>query len=94
VHGDFHHHNIVRAAQGFIAIDPKPYLSDREYDVAPFLGNPIGNVLGDVTQTNRRIQEFVHFGLDEFRIRAWTVIRGSYLRPGPEYREVLRQLVA
>ncbi|MGA2433573.1 MAG: aminoglycoside phosphotransferase family protein, partial [Acidimicrobiales bacterium] len=26
VHGDFHHHNILRSAEGFVAIDPKPYL--------------------------------------------------------------------
>jgi streptomycin 6-kinase len=94
VHGDFHHHNIVRSGQRFVAIDPKPYLSDREYDVAPYLWNPIGNFLDDIAQTERRIQAFTAVGLDEFRIRAWTVIRGSYLRSGPEYLDGLKELIA
>ena len=81
VHGDFHHHNILRHGDRFVAIDPKPYLADREYDVASFLWNPIGNYMQDRAQTERRIAAFAAAGLDDFRIRAWTVIRGSYLRP-------------
>jgi len=81
VHGDFHHHNILRQDDGFVAIDPKPYLADREYDVPSFLWNPIGNQIEDREQTERRIAAFVAAGLDDFRIRAWTVIRASYLRP-------------
>jgi streptomycin 6-kinase len=81
VHGDFHHHNILRHGDRFVAIDPKPYLADREYDVPSFLWNPIGNRMDDRVQTERRIAAFVAAGLDDFRIRAWTVIRGAYLRP-------------
>lgn len=82
VHGDFHHHNVLRHGDRFVAIDPKPYLADREYDVPSFLWNPLGNRLEDREQTERRIAAFVAAGLDDFRIRAWTVIRGAYLRPG------------
>jgi streptomycin 6-kinase len=81
VHGDFHHHNILRHGDRFVAIDPKPYLADREYDVPSFLWNPIGNHMEDRAQTERRIAAFAAAGLDDFRIRAWTVIRGSYLQP-------------
>jgi len=81
VHGDFHHHNILRHGDRFVAIDPKPYLSEREYDVPSFLWNPIGNRMDDREQTEGRIAAFVAAGLDDFRIRAWTVIRGAYLRP-------------
>src|SRR5437660_1653581 len=81
VHGDFHHHNILRHAARLVAIDPKPYLADREYDVPSFLWNPLGNRMEDRQRTERRIAAFVAAGLDEFRIRAWTVIRGAYLRP-------------
>lgn len=94
VHGDLHHHNILQSGKRYVAIDPKPYLADREYDVPAFLWNPIGNYLADVAQTERRIQAFTAAGLDDFRIRAWTVIRGSYLRSGPEYIEGLRALIA
>jgi streptomycin 6-kinase len=82
VHGDFHHHNILRHSDRFVAIDPKPYLADREYDVPSFLWNPMQNRMEDRDQTERRIAAFVAAGLDDFRIRAWTVIRGAYLRPG------------
>jgi hypothetical protein len=37
--------------------------------------------MDDREQTERRIAAFVAAGLDDFRIRAWTVIRGAYLRP-------------
>jgi streptomycin 6-kinase len=91
VHGDFHHHNILRNGDRFVAIDPKPYLADREYDVPSFLWNPLDNRMTDSGQTERRIAAFVAAGLDDFRIRAWTVIRGAYLRP--EYADRLRALI-
>lgn len=81
VHGDFHHHNILRHGDGYAAIDPKPYLADREYDVPSFLWNPMWADLGNSKRNDRRIAAFVAAGLDERRIRAWTVIRGAYLRP-------------
>ena len=91
VHGDFHHHNILRRGDQFVAIDPKPYLADREYDVPTFLWNPRGNQMEDRQLTERRIAAFVAAGLDDARIRAWTVIRGAYLRP--EYAGHVRALV-
>jgi streptomycin 6-kinase len=91
VHGDFHHHNILRDGSRYLVIDPKPYLSDREYDVASFLWNPMENTMRDHEQTERRISAFVAEGLDEYRIRVWAVIRGAYLRP--EFALPLRALV-
>ncbi len=91
VHGDFHHHNLLRSGDQFVAIDPKPYLADREYDLPSFLWNPLDNRMEDRGQTERRIAAFVAAGLDEFRIRAWTVIRGAYLRPG--YADPIRALL-
>ncbi len=91
VHGDFHHHNILRHGDRFVAIDPKPYLADREYDVPAFLWNPLDNRMEDREQAERRIAAFVAAGLNDFRIRAWTVIRGAYLRPG--YANEIRALI-
>jgi streptomycin 6-kinase len=91
VHGDFHHHNVLRHGDRFVAIDPKAYLADREYDVPSFLWNPMHNRMDDSGQTERRIAAFVEAGLDDFRIRAWTVIRGAYLRPG--YARPIRALI-
>jgi streptomycin 6-kinase len=93
VHGDLHHHNLLRHGDRFVAIDPKPYLSDREYDVAAFLWNPMTNRLDDPGRTERRIEAFVAAGLDGRRIRAWTVIRGAYLRSDPAWAPRLRAVL-
>ena len=65
----------------YVAIDPKPYLAAREYDVPSFIWNPMDNPLDDRDQLEDRISAFVAAGLDDVRIRAWTGIRGAYLRP-------------
>jgi streptomycin 6-kinase len=78
VHGDFHHHNVLRSARGWLAIDPKPMLGEPEYDVASFLWNPLPTRLRHVES---RIAAFAAAGLDEALIRAWAAIRGSYLQP-------------
>jgi streptomycin 6-kinase len=81
VHGDLHHHNILLDGARFVAIDPKPYLCQREYDVAPFLWNPRNNPFDDRSLIERRIAAFTACGLDDRLIRVWAVIRGAYLRP-------------
>ena len=88
VHGDFHHQNVLRSDRGWLAIDPKPYLGEPEYDVPSFLWNPLPTRLRNV---EARIVAFVAAGLDEERIRAWTVIRGAYLQP--ELADELHALV-
>ena len=91
VHGDFHHHNLLSSDGRWVAIDPKPMLGEPEYDVAPFLWNPIPyRMRRDVTQ--RRLAAFAAAGLDEARIRAWAVIRASYLGADDDGVEVLRAL--
>ncbi len=57
------------------------------------LWNPLGTRLEDRARSERRIAAFVALGLDDFRIRAWTVIRGSYLRSEPDYAERIRALL-
>jgi len=93
VHGDFHHHNILRHGDRFVAIDPKPYLGDREYDVPSFLWNPLSYTMTDRAKTERRIAAFVAAGLDDYKIRAWTVIRGAYLGADGEEAELIRSLL-
>jgi streptomycin 6-kinase len=92
VHGDFHHHNLLASAAGHVAIDPKPMLGEPEYDVASFFWNPLGYRMRlDVTE--RRLAAFAAAGLDEWRMRAWAVIRGSYLRVDEHEVDVLRALL-
>lgn len=91
VHGDLHHHNILRHGERYVAIDPKPYAAPREYDDPSFLWNPITNRLVDRERVEQRIAAFVGVGLDDFQIRAWTAIRGAYLRS--RYAEAIRALL-
>jgi streptomycin 6-kinase len=94
IHGDFHHHNILRHGAGHVAIDTKAMLGEPEFDVPSFLWNPLDSTV-TAERTERRIAAFAAAGLDEARIRAWTVIRGTYLGicDDPGQADVIRALV-
>jgi streptomycin 6-kinase len=94
IHGDFHHHNILRHGDRYVAIDTKAMLGEPEFDVPSFLWNPLDSVM-TAERTERRIAAFVAAGLDEARIRAWTVVRGAYLgiADDPGQADVIRHLV-
>ena len=81
MHGDFHHHNILDAGTRYVAIDPKPMLGEPEFDVPPFLWNPLGSRMTQ-EETERRLAAFAEASLDEARMRAWALIRGAYLDVG------------
>lgn len=42
LHGDIHHHNIMKSERGWLAIDPQALLGDPCYDAANLYGNPEG----------------------------------------------------
>ena len=94
IHGDFHHHNILRHGAGHVVIDAKAMLGEPEFDVPSFLWNPLESTM-TADRTERRIAAFAAAGLDEDRIRAWTVIRGAYLGicDDPGQADVIRALV-
>jgi streptomycin 6-kinase len=93
IHGDLHHHNILDAGGGrWVAIDPKPMRGEREFDVAPFLWNPVGRMMSRKT-TERRLELFEQAGLDQRRMRWWAVIRGAYLSVDPGTAAILRRIL-
>ncbi len=93
VHGDFHHHNILDAGGGrYLAIDAKAMVGEPEFDVPSFLWNPLGYRMS-LEVTERRLAAFAAAGLDEERMRAWSVIRGAYLGAGEDEARVLRALL-
>jgi len=87
-------YNILRHGDRYVAIDTKAMLGEPEFDVPSFLWNPLNSEM-TAERTERRIAAFVAAGLDEGRIRAWTVVRGAYLgiADDPQQAEVLRHLV-
>jgi streptomycin 6-kinase len=92
VHGDFHHHNILVTGRGHVAIDPKPMLGEREFDVPPFLWNPIDQRM-TLELAQARVEAFTAAGLDAAKMRAWAVIRGAYLGVDQGEAGVLRALI-
>jgi streptomycin 6-kinase len=77
IHGDFHHHNLLRHRDGWVVIDPKPMVGDREFDVPTFLWNPIGH-LPTPESVTRWIDAFADAGLDADLLRKWAIVRGTY----------------
>jgi streptomycin 6-kinase len=78
VHGDFHHHNILRRGSGWAVIDPQPAIGEPEYDVATLLWNPVGT-RPTIQRTSRWLSAFAAAGLDKDRMRAWAIVRGITL---------------
>jgi streptomycin 6-kinase len=92
VHGDLHHHNILDAGRRFVAIDPKPMLGEPEFDVPPMLWNPIEQEMTSELAESR-LNAFAAHGLDQWRMRAWSVIRGAYLSVDNTDAEILHALL-
>ena len=63
LHGDLHHENILRSGDGWIAIDPKGMVGEREYETGAFIRN-------HGTRCDDQLAEAL--GLDVRRIRLWS----------------------
>lgn len=96
-HGDLHHYNVVRAGDRYVAIDPKPYAAEPEFDVPTVLWNPVDLEAerGSLPpgRTRRRLALFEQAGLDPWRMRVWLVVRGAYLGADEEQQRVIRSLL-
>ena len=91
VHGDFHHHNILRSARGAASRSTRSRCSaSRSTTCRPSSGTRFPHRLR-VELLEARLAAFAAAGLDEERMRKWTVIRGAYLQP--QEAEALRALV-
>ena len=75
IHGDCHHYNILSHGDEWRVIDPKGVIGAREYEVGPFMLNPINQPRPNLKrETERRLDIFSErTGLDRQRLWAWTV---------------------
>jgi len=78
LHGDLHHYNIVQDhLRGWLAIDPKGVIGEREYEVGALLRNPVPQVFTwpDLEQiTARRIDQLAELlDFDKQRLIKWAM---------------------
>jgi streptomycin 6-kinase len=75
LHGDLHHYNVLRDdAHGWVAIDPKGVVGEREYEIGASLRNPYERpeLFTDPAIIERRTDRFARdLHLDAARILAW-----------------------
>jgi streptomycin 6-kinase len=82
LHGDFHHHNVLRAQrEPWLVIDPKGVAGEKAYEPATLFPNPVGNWHGSIADGAafvRRRAEIIceRAGLDLQRVLAWAVVHG------------------
>jgi streptomycin 6-kinase len=79
VHQDLHGGNVLRAVRGpWLAIDPKPLVGERAFDVASLLRDRRPELARDaapVRRMRRRLDRLAgELGLDRERMRRWAVI--------------------
>jgi streptomycin 6-kinase len=77
LHQDFHGANVLRSADGWVVIDPKPLVGDPAFDAASLLRDRrwrLGSV-GDARRIRRRLDLLTELaGLDRERMRLWGVV--------------------
>ena len=77
LHQDLHGGNVLRSARGWLAIDPKPLVGDRAFDVASLLRDRREELVRDpdaAARMRRRLDFFSdRLELDRERVRGWGI---------------------
>ncbi len=77
-HQDFHGGNVLSAGEGWLAIDPKPLVAERAFDVASLLRDRRDRLLGSAQAADvvRRRLELLssELALDRERARGWGIV--------------------
>lgn len=77
IHGDFHHGNVLLSERGWLAIDPKGVVGPPEYEVGPYMMNPLGAMPREaeaMSRTRRRLCIFSERdSYDRDRMAAWAL---------------------
>jgi streptomycin 6-kinase len=77
LHQDLHGGNVRRSARGWLAIDPKPLVGERAFDVASLLRDRRDDLARDpdaAWRIRRRLDFYSdRLGLDRERVRGWGI---------------------
>ncbi len=79
LHGDLHLGNVLRSAGGFVAVDPKPLVGEREFDVSALIRDTPDALAADRGEGRRRVQHRFdlladRLGLDRTRLQMWSFV--------------------
>ncbi len=80
LHGDFHHGNVLAADRApWLAIDPRPLVGERAYDLARLARDRIDTLIGSPGArgaARRRLHQLAEaVEVDHDRLRGWTLFR-------------------
>lgn len=72
---DFHGGNVLLSERGWLAIDPKPIVAEREFGVVSLVRDrrPV-----DSATLERRLDALVDLGLDRDRMRRWSLVHALW----------------
>jgi streptomycin 6-kinase len=92
LHQDLHGGNVLESARGWLAIDAKPLVGEREFDVASLIRDRRPATKG---QLERRLAYLVErLGLDPERTRGWAIAHALAWNGSPEMIECARLLAS
>lgn len=105
LHGDYHHGNVLAAERmPWLAIDPKPLVGERAYDLAWLVRDRLDTLAaqpGSRAAARRRLAQLAStLEVDPDRLRGWTVFRAvqagvwSFAVGDAEYGELLLEFAA
>ncbi len=105
LHGDYHHGNVLAAERmPWLAIDPKPLVGERAYDLAWLVRDRLSTLAaqpGSRAAARRRLAKLASaLEVDPERLRGWTVFRSveagvwSLSVGDPEGGELLLELAS
>jgi streptomycin 6-kinase len=92
LHQDFHGGNVLRSSRGWLAIDPKPLVGEREFDAASLIRDrrPAAKA-----QMERRLDYLVErLRLDRERTRGWAIAHALAWNGSPEMIDCARRLAS
>jgi streptomycin 6-kinase len=80
LHGDYHHGNVLAGERApWLAIDPKPLVGDRAYDLAWLVRDRLETLAaapGPQSAARRRVAKLsAALDVDQERLRGWTIFR-------------------
>ena len=92
LHQDLHGGNVLRSERGWLAIDAKPLVGEREFDVASLIRD---RRPASKQTMERRLHYLVErLGLDAERTRGWAIAHALAWNGSPEMIECARRLAS